>query len=129
MPAIHSELTLLIIDWLNSNFDMGDMLVFVDDPILNSEKPPRIGSSIPDVYAKLLIENIEIIGEAKPGYDLTTSRTEKQLTDYISYIAKNKSTSLIVSTEQNTISVARKVLYPILLKAGVEPSRVVYLCP
>ena len=129
MPHTHSDLTATILDWIKSNHDISNAFLMVDDPIYSYDKPRKIGSSIPDVYVKRMEDDFELIGEAKPGYDLTSPRTEKQLADYFAYMVRHTSAIFVLSTEPAYLELAKKIAHPLLSRSDLDSTRVFFICP
>ena len=84
----HNELISLIFKWVSNNQDINNTFIFIDDLTFDFDRPPKIGNSIPDFYAKNLKSGFEAIGEAKPAYDIYSERTEKQFSDYFRYLKR-----------------------------------------
>lgn len=64
-----------------------DLAVFADDFAGQDTRPPRISGFLPDVYAKRVLRNVEIIGEAKTSNDVTSVRSVRQISAFYEYLS------------------------------------------
>jgi hypothetical protein len=124
---LHSKLVVLIVDWLSTQLDLSDAFLFVDDPALEAERPPIIGSSVPDVYVKSLRTNQEFIGEAKTLADLSTDRSHKQIKDYLRYASRRTNTQIVFALESRARVFAEKIIYPEIERSNINKSSIHYL--
>jgi|SaaInlStandDraft_3_1057020.scaffolds.fasta_scaffold68379_2 hypothetical protein len=123
----HNELISLIFKWVSNNQDINNTFIFIDDLTFDFDRPPKIGNSIPDFYAKNLKSGFEAIGEAKPAYDIYSERTEKQFSDYFRYLKRNPNAILIYATSKGATAQVKQIAYPIIKSLKIEEKRVTYL--
>lgn len=69
---------------------MGNLALYFDDQALGRERPQRIGSHLPDLYAEDVPRTFVVIGEAKTRLDLITSRSRRQISTFVDYLALHK---------------------------------------
>ena len=67
-----------------------------------------IGGSYPDVRA--FGHGVEVIGEAKPPWDLGTEHTKRQLATYLRYLEQVDSAYLVLSVRWDSSPTARNAL-------------------
>lgn len=72
--------------------------------------PPRISGHIPDVYAKKIIGQTVIIGEAKTPIDLESPRTKEQLTAFIKYLDKYQNSIIVLAARWSSINSAKSIV-------------------
>ena len=84
------------------------VVYLVDGPSVQSGRPPLIDGFRPDVYAKG--EGIEVIGEAKPPWDVETPRSERQLEVFLRYVEKNQHRHMVLAVHWTTAHTAEAVL-------------------
>ncbi len=73
-------------------------IIFADSCIYEAHKtPPKIGSHVPDVYARVNALKQTIIGEAKTRKDLENDHTMSQFTAYLTYCRNYPGTRLVLA--------------------------------
>ncbi len=99
----------------------------------SGRRPPTIGTLRPDLYA--LADSIEIIGEAKPPWDIESQRTAGQLRVFARYAAERRGCHLILAVHWTSAGTSAAIvrlsageLWPVLrdrvhILDGVRPLR------
>lgn len=64
-----------------------DLAVYADDYARVYAPPPRINAYFPDVYAKRVLHDEVIIGEAKTGKDVSSNRSMRQIAAFFEYLS------------------------------------------
>ena len=88
--------------------EVDEMVCLADEPSLPHGRPPLIEGFRPDVYAKG--GGIEVVGEAKPPWDVETPRSERQLEAFIRHVEQDESRHLVLAVHWTTASTAKSVL-------------------
>ena len=65
----------------------GNLALYFDDQMYGRERPQRIGSYLPDLYAEDVPRTFVVIGEAKTHLDLISTRSRRQLATFLRYLA------------------------------------------
>ena len=111
LSTTHIRLVDAILQWVDENHPSLTASILQDNPKFpGSEKPPKIGESIPDVFAEDRSLGQLLIGEAKTGQDLMTARSSKQFTSFLNYLRDIGGGMLIVSVEHDWAKAARGLL-------------------
>lgn len=79
------------------------------DTLVN-ELPQLLGSFRPDLYARSIISNRELLGEAKTPRDLETLRSRRQLEAFINSASKNKGMAIILATRWDCVRNANSLI-------------------
>ena len=80
----------------------------VDSPDAGDGTPPIIDGHRPDLYATT--PGLTIIGEAKPPWDIESTRTELQLASFTTYVEMNSSRHLLLAARpRNTVGELERV--------------------
>ena len=87
--------------------DDGTLRLWVDSQ-LRGGQPPTIGALRPDLYA--LADSLEIIGEAKPPWDIESQRTAGQLRVFSAYAADRPGCHLILAAHWTSAGTAAAVV-------------------
>ena len=85
-----------------------EAICFADGVSDTDGSPFLIGGFRPDVYA--VGESIEIVGEAKPAWDVESLRTEKQLRSFLGYVEARSYRHLVLSVHWTSAKAAKCVL-------------------
>ena len=128
LSAKHIELVDLIIAWIKKLYGSENTIILHDNPdSLYGEGPPKIGNTVPDVYAKNFLEKILIIGEAKPAYDLLSEHTSTQIYNFLECLAIEKNGMLVISTERGHENTATNMVKLIMKRFDETNTKVVIL--
>jgi hypothetical protein len=96
----HIELVQELVEETKKYFKNKNIIISSDAPD-SCQKPPKIGSYIPDLYAKDLSTGEILIGEAKRINDLNNSASNKrafqQLSAFIKFLALNNNGVLLMA--------------------------------
>ena len=65
----------------------GNLALYFDDRMYGRERPQRIGSYLPDLYAEDVPRTFVVIGEAKTHLDLISARSRRQVGTFLRYLA------------------------------------------
>lgn len=84
-------------------------IIGVDSVTENFQVLPNINGFIPDIFAKCLVNNLQIIGEAESSKGLNSQHTEQQLKAFIRYCFLNNA-HLIVGVPWDLVPYARKLI-------------------
>lgn len=90
---VHKGLVKDIRFWIESKYHgRGLTFIWIDNCVEEGfTQQKRIDNFIPDVFAKCISEDLEIIGEAKTGADIQSRHSEEQLQSYLKYCDVNHS--------------------------------------
>lgn len=81
---------------------------FVDGSPAFDGLPPTIDGYRPDVY--VTTNYIEVIGEAKPPWDVETKRSEHQLGAFLHHVEQEPSRHMVLAVHWSSSATARSVL-------------------
>ncbi len=109
-----SELHLSMVKRLKSNvineFGAESLIIFSDDGLKDSEPPPLIGGTRPDLYANDPITDFHIVGEAKTETDLLTTRSKKQIYDQLEFLSHKTQHLYILLVPFGSLSTGRSIV-------------------
>lgn len=88
--------------------DFDEAICFADGVSESDGSPFLIGGFRPDVFA--VGESIEIVGEAKPPWDLESVRSEEQLRSFLGYVEARSYRHLVLSVHWTSTKAAMCVL-------------------
>lgn len=88
--------------------EQGHYLCFVDGFPSFEGLPPTIDGHRPDVYATS--ENLIVVGEAKPPWDLETRRSEFQLCTFLNYVEREPRRHFVMAVHWASYATARSIL-------------------
>ena len=84
----HALLVMRLTDFVKQKHGAsGNLALFFDDQVCGRERPLRIGSYLPDLYAEDVPRTFVIIGEAKTHRDLVSSRSRQQIGTFVRHLA------------------------------------------
>ena len=105
----HQILVKRIVKAVLSVIECCDEAICFADGVSDSDGSPfLIGGFRPDVYA--VGDSIEIVGEAKPTWDVESLRTEGQLRSFLGYVEARSSRHLVLSVHWTSAKAAKCVL-------------------
>ena len=89
----HKQLVRNLRLWIEKNYQHREVVfLWIDNcPEEGFIQPKRIGSYIPDVFARCMTDGLEIIGEAKTGNDIQSRHSEEQFIGYLRHCKLNGS--------------------------------------
>jgi len=93
----HNQLVKALIEYVKDEFGKyGDLVIYTDssDSYLG-ESIPKIGNSLPDLYAHCNKEDLIIIGEAKTVNDVENRHSLEQYINYLEFCTKQNNAILI----------------------------------
>jgi hypothetical protein len=110
--AKHLELIKRIVDYIgNTYFGLDYVATLHDLPgHIGCEKPPKIGSYRPDVYAVDAPLTKIIIGEAKTEQDLETCHSRDQLRAFINHLKHERNGILILAVPWPALALGRSIV-------------------
>ena len=85
----HANLICQMEAWVRAKFSHHSYFSILTDNALYpgmDDRPPKIKGSIPDLYATDVPETFCVVGEAKTSKDLTSRRSQQQLSNFIDYL-------------------------------------------
>jgi hypothetical protein len=96
----HLKLVESIITYIGKNFVGVNSVVTLHDlpGRIGCEKPPKIGSYRPDIYATDAPTTVTILGEAKTQSDLDSTHTRSQIRTFIRYLQLQQNGVFILAT-------------------------------
>lgn len=108
----HLDLVRRIVAYVRSRFSgMQHVVTLHDLPgAIGCDKPPKIGSFRPDVYAVDAPMTCTIIGEAKTTADLETEHTRAQFESFLQYLRAGTKPLFIVAVPWQVSTRARGML-------------------
>jgi hypothetical protein len=84
------------------------LVCFADGSPLSDGFPPQIDGYRPDVYATT--ERIVVVGEAKPPWDVESSRSEHQLGAFLHFVEKEPCRHMVLAVHWSSSATAKSVL-------------------
>lgn len=108
----HLSLVRAILDYVSRKHrDIGYLALLHDLPgVIGTEKPPRVGGFVPDVYAVNVPCTLTIIGEAKTTVDLEAERSRKQMRAFIEFLARKERGIFVLAVPWQAVPRARGVV-------------------
>ncbi len=94
------------------------LVVFADHHDFGSDRPPRIGRHMPDVFASDLPVSFRLIGEAKTGADLETDRTRRQIRAFLDHLSLYPGSSFYLAVPPLALARARFVLRSVTVEGN-----------
>ncbi len=87
---LHNDLVARLVEFVSEKWNESIVQMLVDHGVSGAKlRPPKLGSHIPDLYARLARETC-IIGEAKTPRDFETDRSQEQIVCFLRYADENK---------------------------------------
>jgi hypothetical protein len=126
----HSDLRNILYQWIQTYCIDNNILAIIQmdhGGVGDGPTPPKIGDSIPDVYAAFLSSSSVIIGEAKTGLTLLSNRTEDQFKDYLRYCNYNGNSIFVLSVPWDYVRRARLLLRSLKSELGVNDVKIVVI--
>ena len=108
----HMRLVRLLVETISRDFRaVGPFSVLDDLPApLKSQRPPKIGRFVPDVFATTGPGGREILGEAKTEPDLESRHTRQQLTEFLRYAKIHSGAVLLLAVPWTASATAHNLL-------------------
>ena len=84
------------------------LVCFADGSPVSDGFPPEIDGYRPDVYATT--ERIVVVGEAKPPWDVETTRSEHQLRAFLHFVEQEPCRHMVLAVHWSSSATAKSVL-------------------
>jgi len=124
--ALHYRMVMSIRNWIIEKYEK--LFIWIDLPSCEeSSIPLRIEGFIPDVYAKILSNSKEIIGEAKTARDLDSRHTEEQLCAFLRYCSNNDNTFFILAVPWDFTRNAKSLIEYLKIKCHARSANTIIL--
>lgn len=124
--AEHLQLVGRILRFVEKNFPPEKFVVCSDAPG-SSEKPPRIMGFVPDVFAADAPRNTVVIGEAKTLADLQTAHSQKQMSEFVRFVAAQRRGVFLLSVPWQASLRAQRFLQSVQIDWKVTTPTLVIL--
>ena len=85
-----------------------NLVCFADGAPVSDGFPPEIDGYRPDVYATT--ERIEVVGEAKPPWDVESTRSEHQLGAFLHFVEQEPCRHMVLAVHWSSSATAKSVL-------------------
>ena len=125
----HRELVVFLKSYVESTYGLkGNLSIQSDiDNTSRQPAPHKIKGNIPDLFAKVLGGDCEIVGEAKTPKDFETSRSQLQIKNFLEYVhgGSNRVFCLCVPFEIEIY--AENVLSDVACDIGMDKSQIVVI--
>jgi hypothetical protein len=125
----HLELVKRIICHIRSHFSGPFYVVTLHDlpGAIGGEKPPKIGSFRPDVYAIDAPLSRTIVGEAKTQGDLETDHSRKQLKAFLGFLRLQTNAVFVLAVPWQAVAQGRALLKSIQEELGASAVEIVVI--
>lgn len=125
----HLELVQCILAYIRWNYSgIQHVATLYDLPgFIGCDKPPKIGTFRPDVYAIDAPLTRAIIGEAKTQLDLETDHTKEQFVSFISYLRLQRNAVFVVAVPWQAKARARSILEALARRLDTDSVQVVVI--
>ena len=84
------------------------VVCFADGALVSDGFPPEIDGYRPDVYATT--ERIVVVGEAKPPWDVESTRSEHQLGAFLHFVEQEPCRHMVLAVHWSSSATAKSVL-------------------
>ena len=84
------------------------LVCFADGSPVSDGFPPEIRGYRPDVYATA--ERIVVVGEAKPPWDVESTRSEHQLSAFLHFVEQEPCRHMVLAVHWSSSATAKSVL-------------------
>jgi len=110
--AAHAELVRAIIYHVQHEFgDLTELAIGADSlGWLRSNRPPRVGRYVPDVFATNVPTTKTLIGEAKTQRDLETVHSRAQISAFLKHLAHTPNGVFVLSVPFVASATARRTV-------------------
>lgn len=106
----------------------GNCIIYLDNPNTpNWQKIPKIGDTIPDLYARCFNPDLIILGEAKTINDVENPHSIFQYKHYLLFCNQNKNTHLIFAVPWTAVSCLRNTIRNLTRRLNIKNVHIVYL--
>jgi hypothetical protein len=125
---IHAALVQAVIAFAQVELGLLINIAVREDAVrpLRGERPPRIEGYTPDVHATDVPTTRTLIGEAKTRADLETDHSRRQISAFLSYLAKTQGGVFVLAVPMTARTTARRLLIELCAPfAGAAPRAVV----
>jgi hypothetical protein len=113
----HVKLVKELIDWVRREHDQ--VVVLADTSIFPvSDRPPRIGGYVPDLYARVALPTRLVLGEAKTRLDLENEHTAHQLVAFLNYCHLHPGAQFVMAVPWDMSRFAGNLLKRIAAERG-----------
>lgn len=107
--AEHLQLVCRILRFVETNFPPDRFIVCCDNPG-SSDKPPRLSGFVPDVFATDAPRTTVVVGEAKTAADLQTAHSQRQITEFVRFVAAQQRGVFLLAVPWQASFMARRFL-------------------
>jgi hypothetical protein len=107
--AEHLQLVCRILRFIETNFPPERFIVCSDAPG-SFDKPPRIAGFVPDVFATDAPRTTVVVGEAKTAADLQTAHSQRQISEFVRFVAAQQRGIFLLAVPWQAGLAARRVL-------------------
>jgi hypothetical protein len=108
--------------------DVQQLALLHDLPgIIGCDKPPKLGSYRPDLYATDAPTTMVIVGEAKTSRDLETTHSKEQIRSFLRHLAMYPGSQLILAVPWSSRARAQHLLAVLSKESGLNNVKMVVI--
>ena len=127
--ATHIGLLTTLVEYVRTNAKNVQQLALLHDhPGMNGcDKPPKLGSYRPDLYATDAPTTSVIVGEAKTARDLETTHSKEQIRSFLRHLAMYPGSQLILAVPWSSRVRAQQLLAVLSKESGLHNVKLVVI--
>jgi hypothetical protein len=127
--ATHIGLLTTLVEYVRTNAKNVQQLALLHDlpGMIGCDKPPKLGSYRPDLYATDAPTTSVIVGEAKTARDLETTHSKEQIRSFLRHLAMYPGSQLILAVPWSSRVRAQQLLAVLSKESGLHNVKLVVI--
>jgi hypothetical protein len=127
--ATHIGLLIKLVEYVRTSADNTQQLALLHDlpGLIGCDKPPKLGSYRPDLYATDAPTTTVIVGEAKTARDLETTHSKEQIRSFLRHLALYPGSQLILAVPWSSRARAQQLLAVLSKDSGLHSVKLVVI--
>ena len=127
--ATHIGLLMKLVEYVRTSAEDVQQLALLHDlpGIIGCDKPPKLGSYRPDLYATDAPTTMVIVGEAKTSRDLETTHSKEQIRSFLRHLAMYPGSQLILAVPWSSRARAQHLLAVLSKESGLNNVKMVVI--
>lgn len=106
-----------LIEWVRQEYDQA--VILADTSIYPcTDRPPRIGGYVPDLYARVALPTRLVLGEAKTPLDLDNHHTKSQLVAFLGFCHLHPLSHFVMAVPWDMSARAHNMLRQVISENG-----------